>query len=235
MTDEASNEMNDGKPVLLDTYCGGGGATKGYQRAGFFVVGIDIKPQPNYCGDAFIRGDVIGILGRMLKGEKFLASDGRWYRLTDFAAIHASPPCQRYSLGSARWDKEHPDLLNKTENLLQKIGLPAVIENVERAPFTWPTITLCGIQFYLDVIRHRKFATNWFCLAFPHNLKHPKRGEFVTCAGHGGNGSNKYSVWAEAMGIDWMTKPELTQAIPPTYTEYIGRQLLTVVNRGFYA
>ncbi len=186
----------------------------GYYRAGFDVVGVDIAPQKHYPFK-FHQADAL----------EYVAAHGH-----EFDAIHASPPCQRYSLGSARWGREHPDLLNKTETMLYATGLPVVIENVERAPFIGPTITLCGVQFELDVIRHRKFASNVFLFSVPHTRKHPKRGDFVTCAGHGGHGSNKYSVWCDAMQIHWMNKTELSQAIPPAYTEFIGRQLLRVLN-----
>jgi DNA (cytosine-5)-methyltransferase 1 len=196
------------KPRLLDLFCGAGGAGMGYHRAGFEVVGVDIKPQPRYPFE-FHQADAL----------EYLAAHGH-----EFDAIHASPPCQRYSLGTARWAPEdYPDLLGPVEVAL--IGRKYfIIENVERAPFHLPTVTLCGQSFGLNVIRHRRFAVNFLVLNLPH-LKHPKRGEFVTCAGHGGNGSNSYKVWCEAMGIDWMTKTELAEAIPPAFTEFIGRQL----------
>jgi DNA (cytosine-5)-methyltransferase 1 len=197
--------------ILLDTFCKAGGATKGYQRAGFYVVGVDIEPQPHYCGDEFIQADAL----------EFIAQRGR-----EFDAIHASPPCQRYSLGSQRWSRECPDLLGDVEVLLIGLGVLFVIENVERAPFTLATITLCGIQFGLNVIRHRRFASSAMLWQPPHTKRHPKRGEFVTCAGHGGNGSNKFSTWCDAMGITWMSKKELAESIPPAYTEFIGRQLM---------
>lgn len=185
----------------------------GYHRAGFNdITGVDIKPQPHYPFK-FIQGDAL----------EYLAEHG-----TEYDFIHASPPCQRYSLGSTRWDgiEYRPHLLPETEIKLLNLGIPFVVENVERAPFMLPTITLCGIQFKLNVIRHRKFSSNILLLGVPHLWKHPDRGDFVTCAGHGGNGSNKYSTWCRAMGIDWMTKGELAEAIPPDYTEYIGRQFL---------
>lgn len=196
---------------LLDLFSGQGGAAMGYYRAGFDeITGIDIVPQPRYPF-RFIKADAL----------EYLAEHGQ-----EYDAIHASPPCQKYSLGSTRWNREHPDLLNRVEFELDLLGKPAIIENVERAPFIWPTITLCGIQFGLNVIRHRRFASKFFILGVRHVYQHPERGDFVTCAGHGGNGSNKFSTWCDAMKIDWMDKAGLTQAIPPAYTEYIGRFLL---------
>lgn len=198
-------------PKLLDLFCGAGGAAMGYHRAGFEVVGVDINPQPHYPFE-FIQGDAL----------EYCAAHGK-----EFDAIHASPPCQRYSWAAARWGKEnYVDLLYPTEDLLIKIGKPFIIENVENAPFRLPVMTLCGTQFGLKVIRHRKFAASFPVLNRTHSIKHPKRGDFVTCAGHGGNGSSKYKDWVYAMQIDWMSKIELAQAIPPAYTEFIGRQLM---------
>lgn len=205
------------RPILLDTFCRSGGATKGYQEAGFYVVGVDIEPQPDYCGDEFYQADAFEFI------EKY-------WRMFD--AIHASPMCQRYSLGTQRWNaSERPDQLNAIEDLLLSLSVPFVIENVERAPFRLATITLCGIQFGLDVIRHRRFACSHILFAKPHIIPHPKRSDFVTCAGHGGNGSNKLSVWQNAMGIDWMTKKQdISQAIPPVYTAYVGGQLMRALS-----
>lgn len=200
---------------ILDLFSGAGGAAMGYHQAAedlgveHEITGIDIKPMLRYP----FRHIVADAL-------EYLAAHGSEY---DF--IHASPPCQAYSLGAQRWDRDYPDLLADTERALMMLGRPFVIENVERAPFTLPTVTLCGIQFGLNVIRHRRFASNVLLMGMAHAQPHPRRGEFVTCAGHGGNGSNSYAVWAQAMGVDWMSKPELAQAVPPAYTRYIGRQM----------
>jgi len=197
---------------LLDLFCGAGGAAMGYYRAGFTdITGIDNKPMPRYPFK-FIQADAL----------EYLAEHGQ-----DYDVIHASPPCQRYSLGTQRWKPDdYPDLLAPVEVLLLSLRKPFVIENVERAPFHLPTFKLCGIQFGLQVIRHRRFAASFPVLTMPHSIRHPERGKFVTCAGHGGNGSNSFKVWCKAMDIDWMTKVELAEAIPPAYTEYIGKQLM---------
>lgn len=204
------------RPRLLDLFCGAGGAARGYQNAGFYVVGIDIKPMPRYCGDEFHQADAL----------EYLAKHG-----AEFDAIHASPPCRRCSISSSHWPDMgyRPHLLPETETRLLKTGRPFVVENIDHAPFMLPSVLLCGIQFRLHVIRHRRFSSNILLLTVPHIYEHPKRGDFATCAGHEGNGSNKYSVWADAMGIDWMTKDELSEAIPPAYTEFIGRQLMKVL------
>jgi DNA (cytosine-5)-methyltransferase 1 len=83
----------DGKPILIDLYCGAGGATKGYQQAGFYVVGVDIAPQPNYCGDAFIQMDALEFMA-YLAHFGWVSTFEHVIRLDDIAAFHGSPPCQ---------------------------------------------------------------------------------------------------------------------------------------------
>lgn len=223
---------------LLDLFCGAGGAAVGYHRAGFDVVGVDITPQPHYPFEVR-QGDALAALERALAFREMgmRATD---YDLEDFDAIHASPPCQHYSDLSYRNGNasDHPDLIPATRRLLRATGLPYVIENVEGAPLRDP-VTLCGVRFPdLAVIRHRLFETNWPLtqpLHTPHPLCYtrdkrkahygafPEDEAFVSVNG-GGNSSVARA--REAMGIDWMTKDELNEAIPPAYTEFIGRQLL---------
>lgn len=201
---------------LLDLFCGAGGAAMGYYRAGFTdITGIDIKPMPRYPFK-FIQADAL----------EYLAEHGHEYDV-----IHASPPCQRYSIGTQRWKPEdYPDLITDLRKALIKSKKLWIIENVTRAPLNKNiSITLCGQMFGLHIIRHRAFEIYPFLLSGLIHPKHPKRGDFVTCAGHGGNGSNSYKVWCKAMNIDWMNKTELAQAIPPAYTEFIGKQLMRVL------
>lgn len=200
------------KPRLLDLFCGAGGAGMGYHQAGFDVTGVDIAPQPHYPF-AFIQGDAL----------EYLAEYGREYDV-----IHASPPCQAYSIGAARWHKSWPDLLAPTREALDTTGRPYVIENVDRAPFV-DRMILCGTMFGLKVLRHRGFESNIMLLSsgkcvHQGTIKHDRN--YVTVAGHGGHGSNSFPVWKQAMQIDWMTKEELAQAIPPAYTKFIGEQLI---------
>jgi len=211
--------------TLLDLFCGAGGAAMGYYRAGFDVVGVDIKPQPRYPF-RFIQDDAI----------RFLKKRG-----AEFDAIHASPPCQAYSAASAHLRKqgrEYPDLIAPVRRCLKDISKPYVIENVAGAPLVSP-IMLCGTMFGLGVFRHRYFESN-VCLFAPPHLKHDgKLGDgkyFCICGGAGkhNNWGRKIhkgtkAEWSDAMGIHWMTRKELTQAIPPAYTEFIGRQLLNYV------
>lgn len=211
------------RPVILDLFCGAGGCAVGYHRAGFDVVGVDIKPQPRYPFD-FQLCDALEYLP-LLAG----------YANGLYDAIHASPPCQQYTvLKSVCGGKKYPDLVAKTRAALKKTRLPYVIENVPGAPLINP-IMLCASMFPGHrVYRHRLFESN-IPLTAPAHPKHTVRvnrrkinrrehwdaGGYVTVTGDIGA-----YVGPEAMGIDWMTGNELSQAIPPAYTEFVGRQLL---------
>jgi len=209
------------KPRLLDLFCGAGGAAMGYHRAGFEVVGIDIKPQPRFPFE-------------------FHQADALTYPLEGFDAIHASPPCQSYSDLAKRNGNadEWPRLIDPVRNLLIKSGILYVIENVEGAPLHDPVI-LCGTMFpQLRVLRHRLFEAN-FPIAVPPHGNHPlvhtfdkrknhygKTDEWKDFVQVTGGGNCTLAAAREAMGIDWMTKTEINEAIPPAYTEYIGGWLI---------
>lgn len=228
------------RPLLLDLFCGAGGCSVGYARAGFDVVGCDIalsRRYPYSCWD----DDAMYVLDAFASGRTV-----RGFRAGDFAAIHASPPCQAYSVATkstAGAPLLHPDLLGRVRYLLQAIGLPWVIENVEGAPMMPPAIRLCGLMFGLKVFRHRWFESSILLLNQPHPSHHGHRigvGGMVTVAGGGNSGlrdrasgrmerrrpEDGVAAWRRGMGIDWMTRDELAQAIPPAYTEYVGRQIL---------
>lgn len=241
------------KPRLLDLFCGAGGAAMGYYRAGFEVVGVDIKPQPHYPFE-------------------FHQADALTYPLDGFDAYHASPPCQRYSTITAYHGKQtvdsHPDLVPPTRAQLQTTGKPYVIENVKGSPLQNWTL-LCGSMFGLgakplydckcghsfpydlgkygcpncegeniarlrntyQLRRHRWFETSWGFVFSPHSCCHT--GQALAVYGHSGGKSHRdgiqfagVSAWKEGMGIDWMTGDELAEAIPPAYTEYIGKYLI---------
>lgn len=206
------------KPRLLDGCSKAGGAGKGYQNAGFYVVGVDIEPQPRNIADEFIQADIL----------EYLEAHGHEY---DF--IHVSPPCQEYSVTKTLHDKTYPKLIDPIRKLLIEIGKPYVIENVQgaRRDMINPLL-LCGSMFGLAVQRHRLFESNMPLVAPSpccHVGRAARRGEYdrgqggiITVAGHNFNAS----VAAKAMGIDWMNHDELAQAIPPAYTEWIGKQLL---------
>jgi DNA (cytosine-5)-methyltransferase 1 len=204
-------------------FCGAGGATKGYQRAGFYVVGVDDKPQPRYCGDQFVL------------------ADARTFQLTGFDAIHASPPCQRFTAYRRRGDgvgDGYLDLIAITRDRLIAAGVPYVMENVRGAPLHRP-VRLCGSSFGLDIRRHRFFESNVGMLTPPcsHGWQKPRfraatnRRPESRCTVEIGVWRIPLSVQQRAMGIGWMTLAELTEAIPPMYTEFIGRQLRTYLER----
>lgn len=213
------------RPRLLDLFCGAGGAAVGYHRAGFDVTGVDIKPQPRYPF-AFIQGDAL----------EYLAKHGH-----EFDAIHASPPCQAYSAANNIHGRaDHPDLIGVTREGLNAIGKPWIIENVERSPLLNPA-TVCGLALGLGVKRHRLFESP--LLLFGTGCGDHSE-DYVIVFGGGARGRAHVSGMAKggglviyrptiplarakrAMGIDWMTRDELSQAIPPAYTEFLGKQLI---------
>lgn len=216
------------KPRLLDLFCGAGGASTGYHRAGFDVVGVDIKPQPRYPFP-FYRADALSFFREHRAGE-------------GFDAIHASPPCQSNLHGLNAVNRElgrtvnHPDLIAETRELLRLSGLPYVIENVVGASLLAP-VRICGSCFGLPIRRHRLFESN--VLFMVPDCEHDREREkkyWTSVVKNGertrakvvqvyGNGGERHE-WGPALGIDWMTPEELTQAIPPAYTEHIGRQLI---------
>ena len=223
------------KPRLLDLFCGAGGASKGYQDAGFQIVGVDINPQPNYPFE-FHQDDAL---------EWGAGFD--W--VEDFDAIHASPPCQAFT-AYRRTGRvgEYPDLIAETRELLNKTGLPWVMENVEGAPLdNYVLICASMLDPYAVIRRHRLFETNWE-MAAPwspcrHRLQAAKlypggRSKEKTGASRGlVRSTMEIGSWdiplidqQEAMGIDWMTLEELSEAIPPAYTEWIGFQLRKAVD-----
>jgi DNA (cytosine-5)-methyltransferase 1 len=197
---------------LLDLFCGAGGAAEGYRRAGFTeIVGIDIKPQPRYPF-AFIQADALNPP----------------VDVSRFDCIHASPPCQKYSVTKTLHTMEHPDLVGTVRVMLQASCRPWIIENVLGAPLLNPT-RLCGSFFGLGVWRHRYFETSSPILSPPcsHSLV-PFPLDITGTGGPAGR-HRKPSNMAQAgkaMGISWMTRKEINQAIPPAYTEWIGKRIM---------
>lgn len=220
------------RPRLLDAFCGAGGMAYGYHLAGWDVVGVDIEPQPEFPFE-FHRGDAL----------EFIARHGR-----EFDAVSASPPCQRYcawqniaaARGGAAGDA-HPDLVGPTRDALEACGRPWVIENVVGAPLRGPVL-LCGTMFGLNVRRHRHFESSELILQ-PNRCRHTGReiGVYGKLDGRrlytrsDGSEQRAASTLAEAreaMGIGWMSWPRLTQAIPPAYSAFIGRQLMAAASAG---
>lgn len=216
------------KPRLLDLFCGAGGCTRGYMDAGFYVIGVDIDPQPNYCGDAFVQMDALAFLRDQIDNL------GEFIDL-NFDAIHASPPCQRY-IRSGNVDRDkHPDLLGPTRDLLIETGLPWVIENVPGAPMR-ADVVLCGSMFDLEVRRHRWFESNANLPPWVPSCDHTRPVTGVYGHPHGAEGAapgmlpGDVETWSRAMQIDWMTAPELANAIPPAYTRWIGDAVLAALS-----
>lgn len=226
---------------VLDLFGGGGGAAKGYADAGFEVVGVDINPQPRYPYE-FYQADALEVL----------ANYTSQLAVCDFDAIHASPPCQRYSRGTPAGKRDgHPDLIAPVREMLEEIGLPYIIENVEGSPLIDPVL-LCGSTFELYgtdldgalvwLKRHRLFEIGGFAVPEP-GCSHPKG--MRTAGAHGGGGTvgRTYdrsgrprgyvpmdSVLRDLFRIDWMTGKEMRQAIPPIFTDYVGTHLRRHLN-----
>lgn len=223
-------------PMMIDPFCGAGGAAVGYARAGFRVVGFDKKPQPNYPFEFHQldlwnpRTEQIEIPERLIRGA---------------VAGHGSPPCQSYSDLANRNGNGHlwPRLIHPTRQFFERLDIPYVIENVEGAAVDMKDpVTLCGTMFPgLRVLRHRLFETNWGLTSPPHGdhplvFTHDKRkshygklDQNVSFVQVTGGGNCTVANARDAMGIDWMTKNELNEAIPPAYTEWVGRQLREVL------
>lgn len=238
---------------LLDLFCAQGGATIGYVRAGFDVVAVDIEPQPRHPGNSLFDR----------RGCTFVQADALAYLRAhghEFDAVHASPPCQRHSQCN-NWSRgakvqEYPDLVAPTRALLDELGRPYVIENVVGAPLR-VDCQLCGTGFGLRVMRHRIFESNVRlpepppCNHWSHvgqadewrvrkgdttqgALDRPK-GAFVSPSGNPNKEKGTVAEWLAAMETPWMDRAGVTQAIPPAYTEWLGRALMAACERPAHA
>lgn len=202
----------------------------GYHLAGFDVVGVDRDSHPSFPFE-FIQADW---------EEPLAYLPGLWEREGIPYAIHASPPCQRFSTMTAKWGRqeEHPDLIEPVREALRELGVPYVIENVPRAPLLNPMM-LCGSMFGLgshgyQLRRHRIFESN-IALFAPASCNH--FGQPLPVYGHAGGRSRRDGLkfpgtdaWREGMGIDWMTGKDLAESIPPAYTHHIGKALLSALH-----
>ena len=203
----------------------------GYHHAGFDeIYGVDIKPHPRYPFH-FVRGDVFDVLEQSVIGGEI--------GITMFDAIHASPPCQAYSVAWNMRKREHPKLINRLRDSLVCLGIPYVIENVPNAPLRH-VFRLCGTVFGLTVSvkgtlyelrRHRLFESSIGILAPPCRHRLPVIGIY----GHGeskpmrdkrGFQISDVTMRRQVMSMPWANRDEIAEAIPPAYTEFIGRQLL---------
>ncbi len=210
------------RPRLLDLFCGAGGASVGYHRAGFDVVGVDIAPQPHYPFE-FHQGDALTYVA------------DHWQ---EFDAIVGSPPCQASAMLTKGTNKGrlYVNLIPATRELFSQLPVPTVIENVQGSDLR-RDITLCGEMFGLAVIRHRYFELDGWSAPQPSHQPHRGRvagyrhgewfdGPYFAVYGEGG-GKGSVTQWQQAMGIDWTDdRTSIAEAIPPAYTEYIGGHLL---------
>lgn len=217
------------KPLLLDLFCGAGGASAGYWRAGFDVIGVDIRPQPRYPF-LFYQHDAVELLDELLAGRAVLG-----FLLPDLAAIHASPPCQHYSgLSNCQpgTKERYPDLIGPVRERLIRTGLPYLIENVPHAPLIDPA-TLCGTSFGMRIRRHRLFEASFglpgtVCkhngyVMNPHNTAGRNRMRELFGIKQG----DLSRAWCDEMGLCWMKWENAREAIPPAFTEYIGHHLIS--------
>ncbi|MGW5582471.1 DNA methylase [Streptomyces sp. NPDC003857] len=220
------------RPRLLDLFSCAGGAAVGYQHAGFAVDGCDIAHRPSYPFQ-YHQGDALAHLAALITSGE----------IRRYAFVHASPPCQHgcaLTVGtnaSQGWGGMHVDLVAPTRELLNKTGLPYVIEQPNGRAKIRKDLTLCGEMFGLGVIRHRNFELGGWTTMQPAHVPHRGRvrgwrhgqfydGPYVAAYGSGG-GKPTISELQDAMGITWTdVRDELTEAIPPAYTEWIGRAYL---------
>ena len=204
-------------PKLLDLFCGPGGAAAGYIAAGWEVTGVDLLPLAKWYPGRFVQADALT------------------FPLEGFDAIHASPPCQRWA-GGASWPRsqghEYPDHLTPTLDRLALVGAPWVVENVPNSPIR-AQLLLCGSMFGLPVLRHRYFAANWPMPLAPADCCDGNNRFNVYDSGPRRKGTDR--TFCDAMGVTWAPtsatfdghrRKVALEAIPPAYTEFIGRALL---------
>ncbi|HXU06436.1 MAG TPA: DNA cytosine methyltransferase [Polyangia bacterium] len=243
------------RPRALDLFCGAGGAAMGLHRAGFDVIGVDVKRQQRYPF-RFIQADALALP----------------VRLRDFDLIWASPPCQAHTALSKMWNaRKHEDRIPETRALLEASGVPYVIENVPGAPLK-ASLRLCGTMFGLqtpcgaELRRHRYFETSFLVMqpecrhgsstlgvygghvrdrcrvvgVYGESANKADRRRTITVTGHTPQQNvernrvrNTYTAddARAAMGMPWATMAELSQAIPPAYSEHIGRYALIASGR----
>ncbi|WP_406394665.1 DNA methylase [Streptomyces sp. NBC_00882] len=232
MTQPTTIRRDQARPRLLDLFSCAGGAAMGYARAGFAVDGCDVAHRPNYPFP-YHQGDALAYLAALIKSGE----------IRRYAFVHASPPCQHgcaLTVGtnaSQGWGRTHVDLVAPTRHLLDKTGLPYVIEQPNGRAKIRKDLTLCGEMFGLGVIRHRNFELGGWTIEQPAHVPHRGRvrgyrhgrffdGPYVAAYGSGG-GKPSVSELQAAMGITWTdVREELTEAIPPAYTQFIGRAYL---------
>lgn len=213
------------KPRLLDLFCGAGGCAVGYANAGFDVTGVDIEIRPSYPFFDLEQADAMLVL-----------ADVDYCR--QFDVIHASPPCQMYSAAMKHLAFDQPMLIEPVRERLREIGVPYVIENVIGAPMV-DAVQVCGTGLGLRVYRHRLFESNLPLIGTPCDHSRPAMNphnqagrdamyeEFGRC--------DPEPRWRQEMGVQWMSRYDAREAIPPAYTEHIGRQVIAHLDLGVAA
>lgn len=206
--------------MVVDFYCCAGGMTRGLQDAGFYVIGVDNVPRPNYIGDEFVLGDALDVGPDLVRKVRPILVTG-------------SPPCQGYTALAAVHRREHPMLIPATRQMFEAGGVPYVIENVAGAPLR-KDVRLCGEMFGLGVLQHRYFELGRWHARQPEHVPHRGRvrgwrhgryfdGPYVAVYGAGGGKANVAEA-QKAKGINWTDDPvELAEAIPPAYGAWLGR------------
>lgn len=209
---------------VLDLFSCQGGAARGYELADATVYGVDLEDQPRYPYP-FVQADAL----------QFVRENAAWIR-SSVALVHASPPCQFYSATAVLNNNQHPDLIGPTREVLRWLGVPYVIENVEGARRNLiEPVTLCGEMFGLRTYRHRLFETgNGFSLTAPRHPPHPRAsvkmgrpvgpGDYYQAVGN----FSGVGIVREDWGVPWMNRDGIREAVPPAYTEWIGRQFRAV-------
>lgn len=233
------------KPLAFDLFCKAGGAGEGLRRAGFEVIGVDIEHQPNYRAGRFVQGDALYVLdaltGKSSPEFARIRYGDALDRRPDF--IWASPPCQGRTAYKRRPNHVRPidtdGMIAKTRDALAKLGVPYIIENVPGAPLFAP-VTLCGSMFdeTIGVRRHRIFETS-FAVIQPPCRHERQQGSYPPATNRANRRKTaEIGVWRiplevqrEAMGIAWMTREELSEAIPPAYAEWLGNAALAHIAR----
>lgn len=210
----------------LDLFCKAGGASRGLQLAGYHVTGVDIKPQPRYCGDEFIQADAMK------------------FPLDGYDFIWASPSCQGHTEmnnDKSKWDQSQ---LGSVIRRLKKHGGRWAVENVmgARRVMGPDAVCLCGSAFglganykgkFYQLQRHRLVLASYPIQAPGCAHTEPVVGVYggharCRAANHGGRRTSDpwdhMAMASKAMGINWMTLGELSEAIPPVYSNYVVKQ-----------
>lgn len=230
---------------VLDLFSGAGGAADGYVRAGFNVLGVDKAAQPHYPY-LFVQDDALYVMEELLRGKYYPPGTDFYWTLDDFDLIHASPPCQLFTMYNnvksiaKSTSENYENLIPETRDLLRNSRKPYVIENVPRAPLE-DYFQLCGTSFGIRVRRHRIFETNWGPITVPPCDHKRFTDKIFPGSSNRPNGRTVCNIGEyrvplgtqkDHMQVDWpVTLHELSEMVPPVMTEHIGRQFIATIER----